>query len=252
MRFVKRTRICSKPDRAVLKTQLRRITDELLKCLVDAFVGDDRKSGVLHFTVLHRFIKTHPRTSSVKATPLFGTVHRIAFRHLGCVDECSHCTACVCSKQVSKVIWRQTASLLQNRPCINTIGVLYYVPLKNVSSRERVPGPLSNIWFIRSTRDCPKLADDRFIRFCTVHSTLTQITLPVTYIAIGRIYAMWPNNNVKFCFIYLFIYLFIIKSYTKYMTDRHTVRTMRAVKAALNINSRQNVVYKITRKPCRQ
>ena len=50
---------------------------------------------------------------------------------------------------------------------------------------------------------------------------------------------------------YLF-YLFIIKSYTKYTTDRHTVRTMKAVKAALNTNTRQNIVYKITRKPCRQ
>ena len=47
----------------------------------------------------------------------------------------------------------------------------------------------------------------------------------------------------------LFIYLFIIKSYT---TDRHTVRTMEAVKAALNTNTRQNTVYKITRKPCTQ
>jgi len=31
-----------------------------------------------------------------------------------------------------------------------------------------------------------------------------------------------------------FIYLFIIKSYTKYyMTDRHTIRTMKAVKASI-------------------
>jgi len=39
------------------------------------------------------------------------------------------------------------------------------------------------------------------------------------------------------------IYLFIIKSYTKYTTDRHTVRTMKAVEAALNTNTRQNIVY---------
>jgi len=43
----------------------------------------------------------------------------------------------------------------------------------------------------------------------------------------------------------VFIYLFIIKSFTKYTTDRHTVRTMKAVKAALNTNTRQNIVYKI-------
>ena len=30
------------------------------------------------------------------------------------------------------------------------------------------------------------------------------------------------------------IYIFIIKSYMKYTTDRHTVRTMKAVKAALH------------------
>ena len=32
----------------------------------------------------------------------------------------------------------------------------------------------------------------------------------------------------------------------KYMTDIHTVRTMKTVKAALNTITRQNVVYKIT------
>jgi len=46
-----------------------------------------------------------------------------------------------------------------------------------------------------------------------------------------------------------FIYLFIIKSYTKYVTDRHTVRTTKAVKAALNTNTRQNTVYEMTREP---
>ena len=123
VRFIQQTRICSKPDGAVLKTQLKRATDELLECLVNAFIDDDRKSGVLHFTVLHRFIKTHQRTSSVKATPLLRTVDRIAFRHLACVDEWNHCTARVYSKQVSNVIRRKTASLLQNHPCIITIGV---------------------------------------------------------------------------------------------------------------------------------
>ena len=36
------------------------------------------------------------------------------------------------------------------------------------------------------------------------------------------------------------------------MTDRQTVRTAKTVKAALNTNTRQNGVYKITRKSCRQ
>ena len=51
------------------------------------------------------------------------------------------------------------------------------------------------------------------------------------------------QNFFSVCVVQLFIYLFIIKSYT---TDRHTVRTMEAVKAALNTNTRQNTVYKIT------
>ena len=33
------------------------------------------------------------------------------------------------------------------------------------------------------------------------------------------------------------------------MTDRHTVGTMKIVKAALNTDTRQNIVYKITQKP---
>jgi len=40
----------------------------------------------------------------------------------------------------------------------------------------------------------------------------------------------------------LLVYLFIIKSYTKYMTDRHTVRTMETVKVARNTNTKQNIV----------
>jgi len=46
-------------------------------------------------------------------------------------------------------------------------------------------------------------------------------------------------NLISVCLrLVLFIYLFIIKSYTKYMTERHTVRTMKTVKAALNTNAR--------------
>jgi len=72
------------------------------------------------------------------------------------------------------------------------------------------------------------------IFICILFMSYISITQYTTAIAILSVHLS-----------YLFI-LFIIKSYTKYMTDRHIVRTMKAVKAALNANTRQNIVYKIT------
>jgi len=72
------------------------------------------------------------------------------------------------------------------------------------------------------------------IFICILFMSYISITQYTTAIAILSVHLS-----------YVFI-LFIIKSYTKYMTDRHIVRTMKAVKAALNANTRQNIVYKIT------
>jgi len=55
-----------------------------------------------------------------------------------------------------------------------------------------------------------------------------------------------PTPTAPPAFASLFTYLFIIKSYTKYTTDRQTMKSVKT----LNTNTRQNIVYKITWKPC--
>ena len=76
---------------------------------------------------------------------------------------------------------------------------------------------------------------------------LVTCTLPVRLLSTP--FCIWMRHFYPRHAICLFICYKIVHEVHDRLT--YTVRTMKVVKAALNTNTRQNTVYKITRKPCR-
>jgi len=95
-------------------------------------------------------------------------------------------------KQVVKLIWHKTASLL-------------HMDRSTVFARRRQCAPhvinTQLTWFLRPTQVCPQMSSRLVQPFCRANQCVehidTQTTQHVTWIATGRIYAIWLITHIN-------------------------------------------------------